>query len=171
MAGSLLSTTIWISDSAASLRKGVRDAASDLAQGAFGAAQDASGTAIAHGVIHPEKRASGKSFSGGFQIAAQLSKDALDLDRNVAVGVISLGGTGIEGVITAVTTTATDRVFDPVTNALKSIEGLESLGEGKDKINGLPTMALRNIREATKKAINFKRANGRARTDLLRRAG
>jgi len=96
----------------------------------------------------------GKGFSSGFEIAASLSKDALDLQRNVAGGVSSLGGTAIDGVITAVTTT-TGVVFDPVANSLKSIEGLEALGEGIDSINGLSTAALQSVGETTKKAIKL----------------
>ena len=49
----------------------------------------------------------------------------------------------------------TGAIFDPVSNTLKSIEGLEGLGEGLDKINGLSTVALRAIADTTKKAIKL----------------
>jgi len=42
----------------------------------------------------------GKGFSNGFQIAGNVSKDAFDIQRNVATGIAGLGGTAVDGVIT-----------------------------------------------------------------------
>ncbi|KAJ7133660.1 hypothetical protein C8R43DRAFT_956505 [Mycena crocata] len=134
-----------ISDTGSTAFKGVGDAGQTVGKGLTDAGQAG---------LQAGKDAAGKGFSSGFEIAASLSKDALDLQKNVAGGVTSLGGTAIDGVITAVTTT-TGVVFDPIANSLKSIEGLEGLGEGVDAINGLSTAALRSVGETTKKAIKL----------------
>ncbi|KAF7340771.1 Caleosin domain-containing protein [Mycena sanguinolenta] len=134
-----------LNDAGQTVGKGVGDAGQTIGKGIGDAGQagwQAGSSAI------------GKGFSSGFEIAASLSKETLDLQRNVAGGVSSLGGTAIDGVITAVTTT-TGVVFDPVANSLKSIEGLEGLGEGIDSINGLSTTALQSVGETTKKAIKL----------------
>lgn len=95
----------------------------------------------------------GKGFSNGFQIAGNVSKDAFDIHKNVATGVANLGGTAIDGVVTAATT-GTSAVFDPIANGLKAIEGLEGLGEGVDSINGLSTKALKGLASVTKEAMS-----------------
>ena len=41
----------------------------------------------------------GKGFSNGFQIAANLSKNGLDLQRNVATSIGGIGGTAIDAVV------------------------------------------------------------------------
>lgn len=58
-------------------------------------------------------------------------------------------------ICTQAVTTTTGAVFDPVAASLKSIEGLEGLGEGVDTINGLSTTALQSVGETTKKAISL----------------
>ncbi|KAF7333396.1 Caleosin domain-containing protein [Mycena venus] len=141
-----------ISDGGSAASKDVGDAGSavgDVGQSAGKGLGDAGKAGWEAG-----KSAAGKGFSSGFEIAGSLSKEAFDLQRNVAGGVSSLGGTAIDGVITAVTTT-TGIAFDPIANSLKSIEGLEGLGEGIDNINGLSTTALRTVGDTTKKALQL----------------
>ncbi|KAF8184056.1 hypothetical protein K438DRAFT_2020424 [Mycena galopus ATCC 62051] len=150
-----------ISDRAGAVLKGVGDAGkavADVGQAAGKGLSDIGQAGLAAG-----KGAMGNGLSSGLEIVAHLSKDALDLERNVVSGVTSLGGTAVGGVITAVTTT-TGVVFDPVGTALKSLDGLETLSSGLDKINGLSTKALRGIREMTEKALSLKLANGRTPT-------
>ncbi|KAF8184065.1 hypothetical protein K438DRAFT_1937357 [Mycena galopus ATCC 62051] len=145
-----------ISDGGSAAFKGVGDAGQTVGKGIGDAGQTAGKGLSDAGQAGWQAGTSavGKGFSSGFEIAASLSKDALDLQRNVAGGVTTLAGTAIDGVITTVTTT-TGMVFDPVANGLKSIEGLEGLGEGIDNINGLSTTALRSVGETTKKAISL----------------
>lgn len=50
---------------------------------------------------------------------------------------------------------STGAVFDPISSTLKSIEGLQGLGEGIDKINGISTDALRAIGDTTKEALKL----------------
>ncbi|KAF9037841.1 hypothetical protein BDZ89DRAFT_1219708 [Hymenopellis radicata] len=94
----------------------------------------------------------GQGFSSGFEIAGHLSKNTLDLQKNVAASIGSIGGTAIDAVVTAASAT-TGAVFNPVANGLKAIEGLEGLGEGVDQINGLSTKALQGLASATKDAL------------------
>ncbi|KAJ7893994.1 hypothetical protein B0H13DRAFT_2276565, partial [Mycena leptocephala] len=96
------------------------------------------------------KDLAGKGFSSGFDIAANISKNTLDLQTNVTSSITGLGGTAIDSVLASTTTGA---VFDPVANGLKAIEGLEGLGEGIDTINGLSTKALQEVGSATKNAL------------------
>ncbi len=42
----------------------------------------------------------GKGFSSGFEIASNLSKNTLDLQRNVATSIGGVGGTAIDAVVT-----------------------------------------------------------------------
>ncbi|KIY73885.1 hypothetical protein CYLTODRAFT_428152 [Cylindrobasidium torrendii FP15055 ss-10] len=94
----------------------------------------------------------GKGFSNGFQLAGNISKETLDLQRNVASGIGGMGGTAIDAVVGAASA-GTGAVFDPIANGLKSIEGLEALGEGVDQINGLSTNALQGVASITKEAL------------------
>ncbi|KAJ7888615.1 hypothetical protein B0H14DRAFT_3714822 [Mycena olivaceomarginata] len=156
-----------VGDFSGSAGKGVGDFSGSAGEGissggsaAFKGVGDA-GQAVGTGISDAGKagwqagvRTAGKGFSSGFEIAASLSKNTLDLQKNVASGVTSITGTAIDGVITAVTTT-TGAVFDPVAASLKSIEGLQGLGEGVDAINGLLTTALQSVGETTKKAISL----------------
>ncbi|KAK7028503.1 Caleosin domain-containing protein [Favolaschia claudopus] len=152
-----------VGDFAGGAGKGVADGGNAAFDGAGKAGQAVgdAGQSVGKGIgdagkagLDAGSAAVGKGFSSGFDIAGALSKEALDLQRNVAGGVSSLGGTAVDGVITAVTTT-TGAVFDPVANSLKSIEGLEGLGEGIDSINGLSTTALQSVGETTKKALKL----------------
>ncbi|KAI0031649.1 hypothetical protein K488DRAFT_78965 [Vararia minispora EC-137] len=130
--------------------QGVGGVGQGIADGG-GAAFGAAGRGVAD-AGRAGKETIGTGFASGFQLAGSLSKDALDLQRNVAGGVGALGGTAIDGVIGVRPRFA---LFDPVANALKSVEGLEGLGESVDSINGLSTAALRGVGDATKNAIKL----------------
>ncbi|VDC02218.1 unnamed protein product [Peniophora sp. CBMAI 1063] len=145
-----------VSDGGNAAFKGI----SDGGNAAFKGVTDA-GTAVGGGIGDAGSKgykvataAVGSGFENGFQLAANISKTGLDLQKNVVGSVGAIGGTAIDGVVTAVTMT-TGAVFDPISNTLKSIEGLEGLGEGLDKINGLSTVALRAVADTTKKAIKL----------------
>ncbi|KAF8125905.1 hypothetical protein K438DRAFT_1790833 [Mycena galopus ATCC 62051] len=160
-----------ISNGAGTVLKGVGDAGKAVADVGQAAGKGLSG--IGQAGLAAGKDAMGNNLLSGLEIAAHLSKDVLDLERNIVSGVTSLGGTAVGGVITArannsplcqAVTTTTGVVFDPVGTALKSLDGLETLSSGLDKINGLSTKALRGIREMTEKALSLKLANGRTPT-------
>ncbi|KZV65252.1 hypothetical protein PENSPDRAFT_587151 [Peniophora sp. CONT] len=154
-----------VSDGAQGVGKGVSDGGnaafkgvSDGGNAAFKGVTDA-GTAVGGGIgdagskgYKAASAAVGSGFENGFQLAATLSKTGLDLQKNVVGSVGAIGGTAIDGVAVTMTTGA---VFDPISSTLKSIEGLEGLGEGLDKINGLSTEALRAVADTTKKAIKL----------------
>ncbi|KAL0057088.1 hypothetical protein AAF712_016288 [Marasmius tenuissimus] len=92
--------------------------------------------------------------NAGIEIGGSLSKAGLDINKSVVKGVGTVGGTAVDGV-TNLAATATDGVLSPVANSLKAIEGLESLGEGVDSINGISTQTLQGISKAAKGALDM----------------
>ncbi|KAF7340769.1 Caleosin domain-containing protein [Mycena sanguinolenta] len=133
------------SDLGSAIGQGVE---STVGKGASGIVQDV----IDAGKAFGKGQVVGTELSTGLEIAAKLAKSGLDLQKSVVDSIGGLGGTAIDGVITAVSNT-TGVKFDPVTASLNSIAGLEDLGQGVDKINGLPLSALRSIREVTQKGM------------------
>ncbi|KAI0317608.1 hypothetical protein OF83DRAFT_1058384 [Amylostereum chailletii] len=150
-----------VTDVGTNVGKGVGKGVSSVGQGLGSAGQglgqgvgdigkgvvDAGGSVVQGGTTFV-----GAGVSNGFQLAANLSKDAFDLQRNVVASVGCVAGTAVDGVVTAVSMT-TGAVFDPIANSLKAIEGLEGLGEGLDTINGLSIQALQQVAAATKKGL------------------
>ncbi|KAI0309721.1 hypothetical protein OF83DRAFT_1071600 [Amylostereum chailletii] len=137
-------------DVASSASQGAGDAGKTVGKGAGDVGKgvtDAGGSVVqgGAGIV-------GTGFSNGFELAANMSKNAFDLQRSVAGGVGGIAGTAVDGVVTAASAT-TGAVFDPLANSLKAVEGLESLGEGLDAINGLSVQSLQQVANATKKAI------------------
>ncbi|KAK0222178.1 hypothetical protein IW262DRAFT_1296755 [Armillaria fumosa] len=92
--------------------------------------------------------------STGFSIGQQVAKSGLDVTTNVVTGTADLAGTAVGGVITLAAETS-GKVFQPVASGLKAIDGLQALGEGLEKVNGLPLAAVKQVGTWTVKAMNM----------------
>ena len=67
---------------------------------------------------------------------------------------LGLAGTAVGGVVNLAAETS-GAVFEPVTAGLRSIEGLQSVANGLEKINGLPMAAVKEMSSLTFKAMNM----------------
>ncbi|KAK0460021.1 uncharacterized protein EV420DRAFT_246831 [Desarmillaria tabescens] len=92
--------------------------------------------------------------STGFSIGRQVAKTGLSVTTNVAIGTADLAGTAVGGVVTLAADTSR-KVFEPVASGLKAIDGLQVLGEGLEKVNGLPIAAVKQVGTWTVKAMNM----------------
>lgn len=92
--------------------------------------------------------------STGFSIGRQVAKTGLNVTTNVVTGTADLAGTAVGGVVTLAAETS-GKVFQPVASGLKAIDGLQALGEGLEKVNGLPLAAVNQLGTWTVKAMNM----------------
>ncbi|PBK95746.1 hypothetical protein ARMGADRAFT_925197 [Armillaria gallica] len=92
--------------------------------------------------------------STGFSIGRQVAKTGLNVTTNVVTGTADLAGTAVGGVVTLAAQTS-GKVFQPVASGLKAIDGLQALGEGLEKVNGLPLAAVKQVGNWTVKAMNM----------------
>ncbi|KAJ6532402.1 hypothetical protein B0H19DRAFT_1187437 [Mycena capillaripes] len=102
---------------------------------------------------------SGAGFLGdvtktGLSIGGKVAQTGADMTGNVLISTVGLAGTAIGGVVNAAAETS-GKVFEPVAAGLRSIEGLEGLGDSLEKINGLPMAAVKQIGAWTFQAINM----------------
>ncbi len=92
--------------------------------------------------------------STGFSIGRQVAKTGLNVTTNVVTGTADLAGTAVGGVVVLAAETS-GKVFQPVASGLKAIDGLQALGEGLEKVNGLPLAAVKQVGTWTVKAMNM----------------
>ncbi|KAH8826946.1 hypothetical protein DL96DRAFT_1710101 [Flagelloscypha sp. PMI_526] len=96
----------------------------------------------------------GDVTKSGLHVGQTVAKTGLDLTASVVVGSVGLAGTAVGGVVNLAAETS-GAVFEPVTAGLRSIEGLQSVANGLEKINGLPMAAVKEVSSLTFKAMNM----------------
>lgn len=90
----------------------------------------------------------------GFSIGQKIAKSGLDVGSNVVTGTASFTGTALNGVISTAAETS-GAAFEPIGSGLKTIQGLDKLGQGMDAINGLAVGAVSQVSQLTTKALNM----------------
>ncbi|KAK0503636.1 hypothetical protein EDD18DRAFT_1098986 [Armillaria luteobubalina] len=132
---------------------------SSIAAGFYGVGNvfTTSASTIINPAIDASKYSAGfvqSASSTGFSIGRQVANTSLNVTTNVVTGTADLAGTAVGGVITLAAETS-GKVFQPVASGLKAIDGLQALGEGLEKVNGLPLATVKQVGIWTVKAMNM----------------
>ncbi|KAL1685857.1 hypothetical protein GGG16DRAFT_97456 [Schizophyllum commune] len=92
--------------------------------------------------------------SAGFDIGKGVAKTGANVTTGVVKGTVDLAGTAVGGIVNTAAETS-GKVFQPIASGLKAVEGLQALGEGLEKVNGLPMAAVSQVSTLTMKAMNM----------------
>ncbi|KAL1746775.1 hypothetical protein HDZ31DRAFT_33432 [Schizophyllum fasciatum] len=92
--------------------------------------------------------------SAGFDIGKGVAKTGANVTTGVVKGTVDLAGTAVGGIVNTAAETS-GKVFQPIASGLKAVEGLQALGEGLEKVNGLPMAAVNQVSSLTMKAMNM----------------
>lgn len=133
---------------ASGLTKGLGSVGNTLSSGA---------TTVTNPAVEAGKAGGGflkDTTSAGADIGKSVADTGTNATTGVAGGTADLTGTAVGSIVQTAADT-TGKIFQPVASGLKAIEGLQSLGENLEKVNGLPIGAIRQVSTLAIKAVNM----------------